>query len=172
MRELRYGTARARKILLTLWAYLVVSVIFFLLFANFQQFGGGGENQPETATELYSKAMFILFPMFALFIKCFYWQSHYLSNLVFSMHLHTVVYLVLMLIGPLEFVESHHQLFVYLQAVPALYLLWYFFMAFKTMFGQSWLITIVKMIGVYFVYMATLGIAFDVLLASSITLQF
>ena len=102
MRELRYGTARARKILLTLWAYLVVSVIFFLLFANFQQFGGGGENQPETATELYSKAMFILFPMF----------------------------------------------------------------------GQSWLITIVKMIGVYFVYMATLGIAFDVLLASSITLQF
>lgn len=40
MRELRYGTARARKILLTLRAYLVISVIFFLLFANFQQFGG------------------------------------------------------------------------------------------------------------------------------------
>lgn len=88
------------------------------------------------------------------------------------MHLHTVVYLVLMLIGPLEVIERHHQVFVYLQAVPALYLLWYFLMAFKTMFAQSWLITMVKTVGVYFIYMATLGIVFDVLLASNITLPF
>lgn len=102
MRELRYGTARARKILLTLRAYLAISVIFFLLFANFQQFAGSGPDQPETATEFYSKAMFILFPMF----------------------------------------------------------------------GQSWLITIVKTVGVYFIYMATLGIVFDVLLASNILMPF
>lgn len=144
--------------------YLVISVIFFLAFASFHQMYTGNVAFSDSAIELYSRAMFVLFPLFALFVKCFYHQSYFISNLVFSLHMHSVGYLVLLFIAPLEAVEQRHQLFLFLQALPALYFLWYFLQSFKTMYVQSWPMTILKALGVYTVYMGTLGLVFDVVL--------
>lgn len=145
--------------------YLVISVIFFLIFANFQHVYTGAEQHSESATTLYSRAMFVLFPMFALYLKAFYWNSYYLPNLVFSMHIHSVGYLVLMIISPLEALEDKGIVFLLLQVPPSLYFLWYFVQSFKTMFQESWPITIIKTTGVYVVYMGTLGLVFDVVLS-------
>jgi len=144
--------------------YLVVSVIFFLLFSTFQQFFIVAEDYSASSLDLYSKAMFILFPLFALYIKALYPSSYMVSNIVFSLHVHTMSYLVLILMGPLEVLVQKHSVFLILQAPILLYALWYFITAFKTMYQASWWVTILKSGTIYLVYMATMGVMFDVVL--------
>jgi len=144
--------------------YLVVSVIFFLLFSSFQQVFTGQEGYSASSIDLYSKAMFVLFPLFALYVKAMYPGSYLVSNIVFSLHIHTVGYLVLILIGPLEVLETQHLEYLILQIPVLLYLLWFFLKAFKTMYQASWAVTAFKSLLVYLVYMATLGLVFDVVL--------
>ena len=146
--------------------YLVISVIFFLLFSSFQQAFTGQEGYSASSIDLYSKAMFVLFPLFALYVKAVYPSSYLVSNIVFSLHIHSVGYLVLILMGPLEVLERQNLGFLALQAPLLLYLIWYFLKAFKTMYQASWFITAFKSLIVYLVYMATLGIVFDVVLSS------
>lgn len=145
--------------------YLAVSVVFFLIVSSFHHIFAGGTAYSESAVTMYSRAMFILFPIFALYLKLFFRGSYYLSNLVFSMHIHSVAYLVLTFVGPLEAMEKYHQVFLFLQGPFILFYVWYFFSAFKTMYQESWPITILKVSGVYLVYMASLGVVFDVMLA-------
>lgn len=146
--------------------YLVISVIFFLVFSSFHQAFTGTDSFSNSTIDLYSKAMFALFPLFAVYVKLLFQESYFVTNLVFSLHIHSVGYLVLMLIAPLERLESVHQIFMFLQIPPALYFLWYFITAFKTMYRQSWPRTLLKSALMYLIYMGTLGIMFDVVLAS------
>lgn len=159
-----YGEGKRSKYTPPLRLYLVVSVVFFVIFSSFQHVYTRDISYSGSTTDLYSRAMFVLFPLFAFYIKCFYWKSYYLVNLVFSMHLHTVGYLALMIIGPLESLEESHVTFLYLQVLPTVYLLWYVFVAFKTMYCRTWPVTAVKTIAIYMVYMATFGIVFDAVL--------
>ena len=114
--------------------YLVVSLLFFLLFSSFQHLFVSEVNYSSSSIDSYSKAMFVLLPIFALIVSLFFRRSYYLSNLVFSMHIHSVAYFALAIIGPLEKLEQQHLIFLALQSIPALYLVWYFFAAFKTMY--------------------------------------
>ena len=146
--------------------YLVISVIFFLLFSSFQQVFTGREGYSASSIDLYSKAMFVLFPLFALYVKAIYPGSYLLSNIIFSLHIHSVGYLVLILVGPLEVLERQHLAYLILQAPVLFYLLWYILQAFKTMYQASWLVTTCKSVLVCLVYMATLGLVFDVVLTT------
>ncbi|MEW6983465.1 DUF3667 domain-containing protein [Colwelliaceae bacterium 6471] len=159
-----YDQGMRAKYTPSLRLYLVASVIFFLLFSSFQQVITGREGYSASSIDLYSKAMFVLFPLFALYIKAIYPSSYLVSNIVFSLHIHSVGYLVLILIGPLEALERQHPAYLALQAPLLLYLLWYFLKAFKTMYLASWLVTAFKSLLVYLAYMATLGLVFDVVL--------
>jgi hypothetical protein len=69
-----------------------------------------------------------------------------------------------MLVGPLEAIEGNHIGFLILQFPLVLYLAWYFIQALKTMYQETWLLTVCKASLVYLVYMATLGLVFDVVL--------
>ena len=80
------------------------------------------------------------------------------------MHLHTVAYLILMIIGPLEAMESKSASLVFVQAVPAAYFVWYLLKAFKTMYQEAWWNTLFKSLAVFLLYMATLGVVFDYVL--------
>ena len=108
--------------------------------------------------------MFVLFPVFAFIVQLFFRQSFYIGNLVFSMHLHSIIYLMLMIIAPLEALEQSHLLFLLLQVPPTVYLIWYIFSAFKTIYQQSWLKIVGKTAAIYFIYMSILGIVFDVVM--------
>ncbi len=144
--------------------YLVVSVMFFLVFSSFYQVFTGQEGDSASAIDIYSKVMFVLFPLFAVYVKAIYPSSFLVSNVVFSLHIHSVGYLVLILAGPLEVLENQHPVFLTLQAPLLAYVLWYFLKAFKTMYQASWPVTASKALVVFLVYMATLGLAFDVVL--------
>ena len=144
--------------------YIVSSLLFFLVFSSFQHIFTPEAPEQTSTVEVYSRTMFVLFPLYALVIQCFYWRSFYLSNLVLSMHIHSVAYISLMIIGPLEAFESQSHLLILFQAVPAIYLAWYILKAFKVMYREVWWKTFLKSLSSYLAYMALLGFAFDVLL--------
>ena len=145
--------------------YLVSSLLFFLVFASFQNVYTTEASVQSSMVELYSRTMFVLFPVYAILLSCFYRTSYYLDNLVFSMHVHSVVYFILMIIGPLESIELKSVLLVIAQLIPGTYAVWYLLTAFKVMFRESWSKTIFKSICVYFSYMAILGVVFDFILS-------
>lgn len=145
--------------------YLISSLLFFLVFASFQNIYVADSVRYSSTVEIYSRTMFVLFPLYALFINCFYRGSYYLSNLVFSMHIHSIIYFVLLVIGPLESIESKNKYLVVIQLIPATYAVWYMLAAFKVMYREPWWKTILKAMGVYFIYMATLGVVFDYILS-------
>ena len=146
--------------------YLVASVIFFLLFSSFQLFFTGQEGISASSIDLYSKAMFVLFPIFAVYVKAMFPSSYLVSNVVFSLHIHSVAFLALIVIAPLQALEEHHLTFLALQAPILIYLIWYFLKAFKTMYQETWFDTAFKCSLVYLAYMATLGLVFDVILST------
>jgi len=144
--------------------YLVISILFFIFFSKIYQVYDPGSSLTESMISYYSKAMFLLFPVFALIVQLFFRQSYYIGNLVFSMHLHSIVYLMLMIIAPLEVMEKTHPIFLLLQIPPTCYIAWYIFTSFKTVYQQSWWVTIAKASLVYMIYMAILGVVFDVVM--------
>lgn len=158
-----YDLGKRNKYTPPLRLYLAISLVFFLLLSSFQHIYSGHAS-PESITTHYSRAMFVLFPLFALLVKVFYGASYYLSNLVFSIHLHCMAYLVLMVIAPLEAFERNHLVLSLLQLPPSLYFVWYFAVAFKTMFRQSWWLSAAKALGIFTIYMGAMGIVFDVFL--------
>jgi hypothetical protein len=122
--------------------YLVISILFFIIFSSIYKVYDPTLALTESMSSYYSKAMFILFPVFALIVQLFFRQSFFIGNLVLSMHLHIIIYVILMIIAPLEALEKTHIVFLLLQVPPSLYLGWYLFTAFKTVYQQSWWVTI------------------------------
>lgn len=93
--------------------------------------------------------LFLGMPVFALFLKLFYRRSgrYYIEHLIFSIHLHTWAFLALMVsfgyfalasLGPPWIPAALAWLF-------ALWLIGYTVVAFRTVYGQSWLRTGVKL---------------------------
>jgi hypothetical protein len=80
------------------------------------------------------------------------------------MHIHSIAYVVLIIIGPLEVLGAENGFLAYLQSIPAAYFTWYLFKASKVMYRESWWKTIAKVVAIYFIYMAALGVTFDYLL--------
>ena len=141
--------------------YLVISILFFIILPSVFLVYDPSRPLTDSMSSYYSKAMFVLFPMFALIVKLFFRQSFFIGNLVLSMHLHCIVYLMLMIITPFEAMEQSHLVFLVLQVPPSLYLLWYMFVAFKTVYQQSWWQTIGKVSAIYLIYFSVLGVVFD-----------
>ena len=144
--------------------YLAISILFFVIFSKLYQVYDPNTLLTESMISYYSKAMFVLFPVFALIVQLFFRQSYYIGNLVFSMHLHSMVYVILVLIAPLEAMEQSHIIFLLLQIPPVVYLTWYIFTAFKVVYQQAWWQIIIKAMAIYMIYMALLGIVFDVVM--------
>ena len=146
--------------------YLAISILFFVVFSKIFQVYQPNTTITESMLSYYSKAMFVLFPVFAAIVQLFFRKSYYIGNLVFSLHLHSIVYLLLMIIAPLEALESEHTMFLLLQLPPVLYLVWYVYTAFKTVFRQPWWQILIKVIAIYLIYMAMLGLVFDVFMTN------
>jgi len=144
--------------------YLAISILFFIVFPKVYQVFAPDILLTESMLSYYSKAMFVLFPVFALIVQLFFRQTYYVGNLVFSMYLHSMAYIILMVIAPLEAMEKSHVIFFLLQIPPILYLTWYVLIAFKVVYQQAWWQIIIKSFAIYMIYMALLGIVFDVVM--------
>ena len=103
-------------------------------------------------------AMFFVLPLYALMLKVLYVRRRrfYAEHLVFSMHIHTVVFMVFgfMLVRPESWPE-------WLDAVPMLALSVYYFIALKRFYGTGVVVTLLAFGSLTFLYSlllaATLG---------------
>jgi ribosomal protein L32 len=101
-----------------------------------------------------SWAFFLLLPLYALITKLFYIrrQQNYIRHLIFTYHLHSFIFILIILITVLHLVLPFNQrgiTFVLLLAVPV-----YSVIAMKKFYGQSYGKVILKFLGITFIYSA------------------
>lgn len=140
--------------------YLVFSISFFFLLSmldlkSYEQLDGASINP-----EYYPRIMFVLLPVFALFLQLLFRGTFYLSNLIFAIHIHCLAYLVFAITIPLEVYEQRYQIFIFLQIPFIIYLLSYIALALKRYYAQSWRSVIAKFSALFVLYAAVMGIGF------------
>jgi len=151
---LEYNNGMRKKYTPPLRMYLAISIIFFFLISiletNYQEI----TDNMFSHSEYYPRLMFVLLPVFALILQLMFRGTFYLSNLIFAIHIHCVSYLVFLITLPLEMYEFIHPVFILIQIILFVYLLFYTALALKKYYAQSWLVTIIKFFICTLSYMA------------------
>jgi hypothetical protein len=100
------------------------------------------------------RAMFVFLPLLALVMWLLYWrpQRYYVEHLLFLIHNHALVFLVLAMKALLELIPMIGTHRTPLEIATWLYMIWYLFRAMRNYYGQGHLITLAK----YF----TIGLAY------------
>jgi len=118
-------------------------------------------SSPRALTNTFLKylswAFFVMLPVFALLLSVFYWRRklHFIRHLVFSVHIHSFVFLLNILLVALSFLW-HLPGWVF--GISVLGGNIYIYMALKRFYGQGYLKTFVKFMvlgGVYSLCVAT-----------------
>lgn len=117
-----------------------------------------------------SWAFFILLPLFALVLKLFYVRRNqlYIKHLLFSIHLHSFLFFVLILVTTLKLLFDEGTgtiISVLVFSVPV-----YFILALHKFYGQSWGKVILKFLGISLIYNVMLWTAVIVVFIKSIGL--
>ena len=157
-----YNQGKRVKYTPPLRLYLVFSILFFLFYSEIPFEVEAQHQGIPTVSEYYPKLMFMLLPVYALILTIFFRNTYYLGNLVFAIHIHCITYLVLMITTPLEYIEERHIVFVILQVLFLIYLVVYLLMAMRLNYAQGWFQTTWKYLTTFMIYMALLGLVFDV----------
>jgi len=152
--------------------YLVISLLFFVIIhliqtptseqANIQV---GFLSFPIGIFEKVPKLMFVMLPIYALLVQIFHRKSLYFFNLIFALHVHSLIYLMLMIILPLSHYENINVVLSWLQYPIAVYLALYPLFALKVMYGNSWLYTTLVHIVTFVLYLGSIGLGLEFLLA-------
>ncbi|NQZ89817.1 MAG: DUF3667 domain-containing protein [Colwellia sp.] len=159
-----YTAGRRARYTPPLRMYLVISLLFFVIASMTQTMTS--ENNLRIAFMLFPvgmleqvpKLMIVMLPIYALLIQLFNRKSFYVFNLIFALHIHALIYLVLMIILPINhYVDMHVALF-WLQYILIGYLAYYLLFALKTMYGKSWLFTIFVYIFTLTLYVSSIGL--------------
>jgi len=97
------------------------------------------------------RILFVLVPLYAVLLAAFYWRRRnrflYVDHLVFSLTMHTFLFVVLIAAAAAQFVPPN-VLTVLVLAVLSLY----FLLSLKYFYGQGWWITGLKFVGITIIY--------------------
>ena len=151
--------------------YLVTSISFFVLVAWLAQSGlllDPGQDpvfdaavQARFLSDDLPRLMFVLLPVFAVLMKLAYFRRLYFDHLIFSIHVHTTSYIVLALMLPLEDVADENVGLMIAQGILFAYLVAYFVIAVKRVYGSGWLGATLKSVAVLLGYMMLVSIAIE-----------
>jgi type IV secretory pathway VirB3-like protein len=109
------------------------------------------------------KMMFIFLPMMALVMLLVYWRPrrYYVEHLVFFLHAHAAMFLILLLMRPLSWLTTLSAPGFWggiLKLGAGLYAPWYVYRAMRVYYGQSRWLTFTKFLVVGFAYATFLAI--------------
>jgi len=124
--------------------YIVISVLFFMTPTLLTDIAPSNEELKTLMDAQYPRIMFVLLPVFALMMQLLFKNTYYISNLVFSVHIHSMIYLMLMLIMPLEALADQYLIFIFIQTTLFLYMLGYLLLAIKRTYNNSWFKSVLK----------------------------
>ena len=159
--SIAYRSGQRARFTPPLRLYFVISIVFFLLLPILDPASHVVSNDDSRLVDHYSKIMFLLLPFFALLLTALFQNTFYLSNLVFSVHVHSIAYLAIALIIPLEARESEYPFLILFQFLLMGYLVVYLSVSLKRFYEQSWAKTGLKFIGLFLLYASVMGIIFD-----------
>ena len=139
----------------------------------------GGRELGKTVVHNIPRAMFVFLPLLALAMKPLYWRPkrYYVEHLLFLVHNHAFVFLVLTLLALLELalvqinpVAGQHLGLV--KFVAWLYMIWYLFRGMRDYYGQGRALTFLKYLQVGLSYI-TAAVMVLVMLAlyTAVTLE-
>ena len=147
-----YLAGRRRHYTSPLRLYLVVSVAFFvwaawiasrgLLLDQGQTLDAEGLSQARFLAEDLPRLMFLFLPVFAVLLKMAYPSRLYFDHLIHSLHLHTLGYLLLALMLPLE--EIGHWILYALQFVIFCFFPVYVIVSMRRVYEAGWISTTLK----------------------------
>ncbi len=126
--------------------YIIISVLYFMTISFSTDFTPANEELKILMDAQYPRIMFVLLPVFALLMQLLFKNTYYISNLIFSVHIHCISYLMLMLIMPLEALADQYLIFIIIQSLLFIYMLVYLFLAIKNTYNCSWHLTLLKFV--------------------------
>lgn len=109
-----------------------------------------------TLLKYLSWASFLLLPIFALVLKLFYVRRKqlYIRHLIFSIHLHSFLFMILIPVTFFRLIFNSVPEFINLILIGSFPI--YFLFALHSFYGQNWMKTFLKFIGMGVVYNCTL----------------
>jgi hypothetical protein len=107
------------------------------------------------------RLMFVLLPIFALLLKAVYARRLYFDHLIFSLHLHSAIYVILAMMLPLEEMANRHTILMIVQVLLLVYFLAYFVIAMRRVYRSSWLAVVLKSTAVLFAYMVVVSVVIE-----------
>jgi len=162
---------RRRRYTSPLRLYLVISIAFFVVVAWLAQSGillEPGQDpgfdaavQARFLSDDLPRLMFLLLPVFAVLLKIAFARRLYFDHLIFSLHLHSAVYIVLALAMPLENVADNNMLALILQGLLLAYFIAYFVLATRRVYRPGWFALALKSAAVLLGYMIVVSLVIE-----------
>jgi hypothetical protein len=166
-----YLMGRRRRFSPPFRLYLIISLLFFvstawvagqgILLDEGQTLEVDALGQARLFADYAPRMMFILLPVFALFLKVAFRQRLYFDHLIHALHLHSALFIVLMLMLPLERVAAQSMLAMIVQLALFAYLLTIFVISVRRVYRVSWLMATIKSFGIMIGYMALVAATFE-----------
>ena len=157
--------------------YLVISVLFFIvagwvvgqgaLLTEGRTVAADAAGQARFVSDDLPRLMFVLLPVFALFLKAAFRQRLYFDHLIHSLHLHSAAYILLAFLLPLEQAADRHWLPLALQLLLLFLLLSNFVISVGRVYQVNRRVAGIRALVVMLGYIALVGAASD--LVSHIT---
>ena len=149
--------------------YIVVSIAFFiwaawiasrgLLLDVGQSVDADAGGQAQFLSDDLPRLMFLLLPMFAALLKIAFHRRLYFDHIIHSLHLHTVAYIILAVMLPLE--EVAHWSLIALQTLIFAYFPVYVVVSIRRVYETGWIVAALKAFAVLFAYMVVVAIAIE-----------
>jgi hypothetical protein len=151
--------------------YLVISLLFFLLTAwvagqgilldEGQTLQRDAPGQVRLFADYAPRLMFLLVPVFALFLKVAFRRRLYFDHLIHALHLHCALFIFLMLMLPLEQAAARSVFAMIVQLALFAYLLAIFVISVRQVYGGNWPKATVKSFAIMLGYMALVAGVFE-----------
>jgi hypothetical protein len=100
--------------------------------------------------------MFVFLPLLALSMKPLYWRPkrYYVEHLLFLIHNHAFVFLVLALGALLDMIPVVGEHLALVKFAGWVYMIWYLFRGMRNYYGQGWWLTFAKYLQVGLSYIS------------------
>ena len=141
--------------------YLVISLVFFFVLPLILPESTVTNPSHEISVDQYSRAMFVLLPIFALLLKMLYRQVFYVAHIVFTVHLFSAMFIVFAAILSMEVQADRYLAILLIQLALLIYMLSYLLIALRVTYRDSWLKTSLKSLALLVLFLPIIAGAIE-----------
>lgn len=151
--------------------YLFISVSFFilmtwiasrgLLLEHGQTIFADAPVQARFMSDQMPKLMFLLLPVFALFLKAVFPRRLYFDHLIHSVHVHSAAFVTLAVMMPVEKIASENLAALILQVVMLVYFIVYLVASVRRVYSISWVGSVARSMAVVMGYLVVFSVLIE-----------